>query len=153
MIDKNEQFLLAWLRISSTVSNERIVSNMSFNEALVCDVLYYRKLLGVTEKWTATDLCKLTHMHKTLMNRTLNSLEKKQIILREPDPSDRRRYFLKINPVNFQTFLDVHENTMKLVKKITERIGNEKTKAATEAFHNVAEAVDYFLFKKENRDD
>ena len=148
MIDINEQLLMAWLRLSSTINNERIVSNLSFNEALVCDVLYYRNMMGVEEQWTATDLCRLTHMHKTLMNRTLKSLEKKQIILREPDPTDKRKFFLGINPKKFQTFLEVHEETLKLVRNITKLIGQEETKAATESFHRVAEAVDSIIYKK-----
>jgi DNA-binding MarR family transcriptional regulator len=153
MFDTNEQLLMAWLRLSSTVNNERIVSNLSFNEALVCDVLYYRNLLNVEEQWTAADLCRLTHMHKTLMNRTLKSLEKKEIIVRKPDPKDKRKYFLNINPVNFKTFLEVHEKTLELVKDITAYIGEEKAKEATESFHKVAEAVDHIIYKKEKKND
>lgn len=152
MIDQNERFLMAWLRISSTVSNERIVSDLSFNEALVCDVLYYGNLLKMTQKWTATDLCKLTHMHKTLMNRTIKSLEKKKIILREPDDDDKRRYFVQINPENFEVFLAVHENSMKLVRQVTESIGQEKTEAAIEIFHNISETVDQVLYQKGDKE-
>ena len=156
MISDNEKFLISWLRISSTVCNERIVSDtMPFNEALVCDVLYYHDLLGVKEWLTAADLCRMTHMHKTLMNRTLKSLEKKQMIQRKQNPMDKRKHFLMIDRTNFGSFLEVHDNTMNFVEKVAVHLGKEKMKQATEIFHDVSEAVDSLMYKKmeEKRDD
>ena len=79
-LSKEDQFLRSWLKISSTVSNERIVSGMLFKEAQVCNIIYYQDLLKPDKLLSATDLCQATHMHKTLMNRTLKTLEEKEII-------------------------------------------------------------------------
>ena len=35
----NEELLTAWLKISTSVNNSRLVSKMSFNESLVCNIL------------------------------------------------------------------------------------------------------------------
>lgn len=148
MIDEREQFLEAWLRISSTVCNERIVSNMPFNEALVCNILYYFSMMEPDRELTATDLCQMAHMHKTLMNRTLNNLEKKKIIRKEQDDSDKRRSFVKIDDTNFEEFIRVHNDTMEFVNKVVKVIGMEKMKNATQAFHDVAQAVDDIMYKK-----
>ena len=70
----NENLLNAWLRLSTSINNPRIVSEMTYNESLVCNILYNHSESEIT----ATDLCNATKMLKSQMNRTLNQLEKKR---------------------------------------------------------------------------
>ena len=42
--DAGERLLSAWLTLSSTLWNERIVTGMTFNEAFVCNLLPYLSL-------------------------------------------------------------------------------------------------------------
>lgn len=35
----NEELLSAWLRLSNTICNERIVTQLPYNEALICNIL------------------------------------------------------------------------------------------------------------------
>ena len=51
----NEELLSAWLRLSSTIDNQRLVRGMSFNEALVCNLMVHARRQGRT--LTARDLC------------------------------------------------------------------------------------------------
>ncbi len=70
----DERLLCAWLRLTTVISNERVVTAMPYNEALICNILD-QEADGVP--LTATDLCEKTKMLKSQMNRTLNSMEKK----------------------------------------------------------------------------
>lgn len=69
----NEKILSSWLKMILAVDSERVASKLSYNESVICNVLYTNK----DEEMTATELCSITNMQKSLMNRTLNSLELK----------------------------------------------------------------------------
>ena len=79
----NEKVLNAWLKLSTAICNERIVSELPYNESLVCGILHENAVDHPEKKITATDLCEKTNMQKSLMNRTLNSLEEKGLIFRK----------------------------------------------------------------------
>ena len=72
----NERLLSAWLRLSVIVCNERVVSDMPYNEALICSLL----VKAGECRMTATELCEKTKMFKSQMNRTLHSLEEKNLV-------------------------------------------------------------------------
>ena len=78
MKDTNEKILDAWVQLIMAVNSERLVTDMPFNEAVICNLLYRNKDL----KMTATDLCEITGMQKSQMNRTLTAMESKDIIIR-----------------------------------------------------------------------
>ena len=56
----NEELLEAWLRLSTILCNDRIVSEMPYNEALICNILHRRQRLDKNGTTTATDLCRQT---------------------------------------------------------------------------------------------
>ncbi len=145
MLSKEDEFLRSWLKISSTVSNERIVSGMLFKEAQVCNIIYYQDLLKPDKLLSATDLCQATHMHKTLMNRTLKTLEEKEIIEKNHDEKDKRRVIVKKGK-KFDEFIEVHHETMEFVKKISEELGAEELIKATDSFEKVANVVDKLFY-------
>lgn len=60
MSELNEQILDAWIHLTTAINNERIVSEMPLNEALICRILYKNQESEIT----ATDLCALTKMQK-----------------------------------------------------------------------------------------
>ena len=75
---KNEQVLEAWLQMTTVINNERITPDLPYNESMICRYLYQNQDINVT----ATDLCNYMRMQKSQMNRTLTSMEKKQLITR-----------------------------------------------------------------------
>ena len=101
----NEELLSAWLRLSVTICNKRIVSGMSYNEAIVCNLLYHQRNSYPEEYLTATNLCEKTNMHKSLMNRTINYLEKKGLVERRRSEKDKRQVFVIFNEKN----IDIYE--------------------------------------------
>ena len=88
MVDsKKEAILKAWLDMIIAIDSQRVTSMLPFNEAVVCNYLKNHQ----DEEITATDLCKMMKMQKSLMNRTLNSLEEKEIIKRARSNNDKRK--------------------------------------------------------------
>ena len=52
-LELQEELLDGWLQMSTVICNERLVSAMTYNESMVCGVLYRNRQKCVT----ATDLC------------------------------------------------------------------------------------------------
>ena len=97
MKDLNEEVLDAWLRLTTAISNAKLVSDMPYNEALICNLLYNSQKQQPDIPLTATDLCKTTQILKSQMNRTLQSMEDKGLIERERSTLDKRQVFLRLN--------------------------------------------------------
>ncbi len=70
----NEDLLAAWLGLSASVRNDRVVDAMSYNETHICNLLY-RAMLNGAEPLTATVLCKKTGLLVTVQRRTLHLLQ------------------------------------------------------------------------------
>ena len=96
--DLSEALLSAWLHISTSVNNQRIVSKLSYNESLVCNLLYRNYRAEAAEPMTATLLCQKTKMLKSQMNRTINQLEERGMIRRERSSVDKRVVHIRLNP-------------------------------------------------------
>lgn len=145
-----EQLLDAWLKLSSVISNDRLVTGFSFNEAFVLNLLYKQYMSGEEKALTATDLCRQTNILKSQMNGILNSLEKKQMILRERSARDRRQVGLKVNPDHLEEFIQCHERTLQLVDHLVERISEEEGQKAAVMIDKLADAFVRVLEMKEN---
>ena len=91
-----ERLLSAWLTLSSTLWNERVVSGMTFNEAFVCNLLSHQAQEAPDQPLTATDLCERTRLLKSQMNKVLSEMEKKGYIQRLRSTRDRRQIFLRL---------------------------------------------------------
>ena len=122
----NEKVLSAWLKLSTAICNERIVSELPYNEYLGCGILHENAVEHPEEKITATDLCEKTNMQKSLMNRTLNSLEEKGLIFRKRSEKDKRQVFVSMNMENAEVYERQHKNILRVVDEIVEKVGKEK---------------------------
>lgn len=138
----SEKVLRAWLRLSTTINNERIVSDMPFNEALVCNILYRNKKQIPEGNVTATNLCSETKMLKSQMNRTLNSLEKKGIIVRERSVVDKRQVFVKMNIERADTYINQHKKILELVDSFIKKFGEEKAIEIMNTFNLISDMVE-----------
>ena len=90
-MEKNERLLSAWLKMILAVDSERVVSELSYNESIICNVLYSNS----NAEMTATELCNITNMQKSLMNRTLKSLEIKKLVKRTRSSIDKREIVIQ----------------------------------------------------------
>ncbi|MGN1267251.1 MAG: MarR family winged helix-turn-helix transcriptional regulator [Dorea sp.] len=139
MKELSEEILDAWLRLSQSVNNDRVVTDLSYNESLICNILYRAQAKTPDREITATDLCSETKILKSQMNRTLNILEEKELILRERSTSDKRRVLIRLNPAHLKTYEIQHQKILNLIDAIISEIGDEKSVQAMDLFHTIAD--------------
>lgn len=141
MKQKIEEVLNAWLYLSITVSNNRLVSDMPLNEAVICHLLYRSQIHQPDIPMTATDLCRATKMLKSQMNRTLQSMEDKGLIYRERSSADKRQVFVFINH-DSPLYQTMHKKALMLVEQFMDQIGMEKADDIIRLFTIIADTAD-----------
>lgn len=130
----NEEILEAWLQLTSTINNERIVNQYSFNETIICRILVRNQ----DKEMTATELCALTKMQKSQMNRTLTSMEARNIISRVRSKEDKRKIILKLNKNQVKIYQEEHERILHIVDEVIEKLGKEDAQKTLDLFHLIA---------------
>lgn len=143
VLPANEALLGAWLRLSTSVINSRIVSEMSYNESLICGILYKNSKLG--HSMTATDLCLATRMLKSQMNRTLNQLEEKGLIRRERSATDKRQVLISFNIEHAQQYEKQHEDILKIIDVILHELGPEDSALAIRILNRISDIANNVL--------
>ena len=134
---KNEQVLEAWLQMTTVINNERITPDLPYNESMICRYLYQNQDLDVT----ATDLCNYMRMQKSQMNRTLTSMEKKQLITRIRSEKDTR----KIYDSMIKIYKKQHEKILKIVDELFDKIGYERQPEVIELFDLITQTAKEML--------
>lgn len=130
----NEKILNAWLKLSTTICNEKIVYQMPYNESLICSILHRCAKEDPEKKITATELCEQTNMQKSQMNRTLNCMEEKGLIYRKRSEEDKRQVFVTMNMENAGVYEGQHEQILKFVDQIMDKVGKEKADEIVQLF-------------------
>ena len=130
MEDIKEKVLDAWLGLLTSINTERIVSSMTFNEAILCNILSRSK----DKVFTATELCNKLKMQKSLMNRTLTSMEDKGWISRIRSTLDKRQVFVKWNEEASALYQKEHEAVLDLIDRILSKIGYDKANEVIQMF-------------------
>lgn len=148
----SEALLSSWLRISTSVNNSRIVSKLTYNESLVCNLLYRNHKDEADAPMTATFLCQKTKMLKSQMNRTLNQLESKGMIRRERSTTDKRIVFIKLNSDALKDYEKQHESIMVILNQIISELGLEKTKETIFILEKICDIADHLFQKGEKND-
>ena len=121
-----ERLLSAWLTLSSTLWNERVVSGMTFNEAFVCNLLSHQAQEAPDQPLTATDLCERTRLLKSQMNKVLSEMEKKGYIQRLRSTRDRRQIFLRLTEAGQRAYAAEHAGITAILDQLIADIGEEK---------------------------
>ncbi|MDO4345492.1 MAG: MarR family transcriptional regulator [Eubacteriales bacterium] len=137
----SEELLEAWLVMSSCVINRRLTSKLSYNEAMVCHLLYVQKMTEPETYLTATDLCRETRMLKSLMNSTLNSLEKRGVVERIRSTADRRQVYVRLCEEHMGVYREEHEHVMRIVDSVVRDIGEEECRRIIPTLHKIAQSV------------
>lgn len=138
----NEKLLDAWVRVSLSVNNDRIVSDMPYNESVICNILYRNEREGSGKKITATDLCNYTKILKSQMNRTLNNLEQKNIITRERSQTDKRQVYVRFNMDKADLYIRQHVKILRIVDAFIEKFGESKASEIIEMFNSISDMAD-----------
>lgn len=152
MENLNEALLNAWLRLTTCIVSSRIVPDMSYNESLVCNALY-NHYKHSDEKLTATLLCRETKMLKSQMNRTLNKLEERGMIVRERSTQDKRHVFVTPVMENCTEYIAQHKKILRAMDAMIERMGEERARQAVEIFTFAANNADSLLAADNGKED
>ena len=115
----NEELLAVWLQLTNTIDNQRLADGLPYNEALVCGLL-------AGGCCTASDLCAETRILKSQMTAIIHSLEAKGIVRRQRSRRDKRCVELHLLPEGAVRYADGHRQTLALVDRLIDAMGEEK---------------------------
>lgn len=134
----SEDLLEGWLKMSMTIWNERLVKAMTYNESMVCNLLYKRyKTDGAP--LTATYLCEKLQIRKPQMNVILNRLEKDGMITRERSKTDKRNVEILLTEKGVPVYEKAHEEILHLPEALIARMGEERARLLADMMHEVAD--------------
>ncbi len=137
----SEKLLDAWLSLSSTVWNRRVVSAMTFNEIFVCNLLRHQMEENPGERLTATDLCDKMRLFKSQMNKVLNSMEEKGYIERIRSNQDKRFVYIELSQKGLEEYNKEHEEIMLMIDSLVDKIGSKRTERTADAVKDISEEL------------
>ena len=141
----NEKLLDAWLKLTTAIVNERVVSDLPYNESVICNILYRNHRENPDQSVTATDLCQKMKMQKSQMNRTLSSMEEKQMISRERSKTDKRQILVRLSMSQMEAYQRQHERILALIDRLLEQIGPEKAEDIVDLFTQIANTAEEII--------
>ena len=137
------KLLDAWLSLTSTLWNTRLVSTMTFNEAHVLGLLLRHR--DDPTPMTATALIARTHLLKSQMNKVLTALEGKGYITRARAQTDRRLVLIRLTPEGDAAYRSEHERVEALLARLVGRIGEAQALSLAEQINGLTEALSGLL--------
>ena len=138
-----EALLGAWMDMALHIRGNRIVTGLSFNEIVVCSMLYRSMQEGVG-MLTATDLGSRTKLLKSQLNKVLTLMEEKGLIERIRSEKDKRKIYLKLQEESLSVYLEEHEKVMVIVHQVCVSLGEEKARMLSELFLEAVAVVDRY---------
>ncbi len=95
--------------------------SITYNSLLYLDLIYTMK--GMC---TATKLAELLHISKPGVTTKLNELERQGLIVKKPDPGDKRKIFLEVNEEMVPLYRVFRKQDQKGVKRIEKHFSAEE---------------------------
>ena len=141
----NEKLLDAWLKLTTAIVNERVVSDLPYNESVICNILYKNHRETPDQAVTATDLCQKMKMQKSQMNRTLSGMEEKKMISRERSKTDKRQVLVRLNMDQLEVYQRQHEQILALIDRLLAQIGPEKAEDIVDMFTQIANTAEEII--------
>lgn len=136
-----DALLQAWLELTAVICNRRMVSGMTFNEAVVCNHLLHRQREAPDHPLTATDLCRRTGLLKSQMNQVLSSLERQGCIARSRSRRDRRQMDLTLTETGLTAYQEAHRQAEALVTELVSRMGADAATALAGQLNQVIAVI------------
>lgn len=135
-----EKLLRAWVKLSGILKNNRISQGLVYNEAAVMLLVYHRYLEDGIGLISIKEIIQETQMLKSLVNRTVNSLERKGLLERCPGSGDRRTVSVKCVSSNLPVFLQAHAASLQVAQHIIEIIGPGDAEAFIRSVSRIEQA-------------
>ena len=139
-IQAGDKLLDAWLNLTSTLWNTRLVTSMTFNEAHVLGILLRHD--SDASPMTATDLIRRTRLLKSQMNKILTSLEKQGFISRNRASVDKRMIHIHLTQEGRYAYLNQHKGIEAILAILIERFGEERALSVAEDLREITVILD-----------
>lgn len=133
---KDEELILAWVRLTCVLKNSRLTEGLSYNEAIVMLRAYNRFRQNGEGVVSFKEISDETHLLKSHVHHTIEMLVEKGLLERV-EKGDRRMSFVRLVPENLEEFLRVHRKSLALAHDIHRILGEEDTTA----FLRIAEKI------------
>ncbi|MGN1295001.1 MAG: MarR family transcriptional regulator [Bacilli bacterium] len=137
MIEIEEAMLKAWINMSVNTRENRLLKELSFNEMLVLNMIKDKEL-------SFKDLVNELNILKSQLNRVIQNLVKKNLIITYTPENDKRCLMIKKGD-NMELYEQEHARMILLMKKIRNQIGEENTLKLIDLLNQVA-----LIVKEEN---
>lgn len=124
----DENMITGWVQLTGVLKNTRITHGMMYNEAIVMLVAYNRYRQDGEGLVSFKEIVSRTKMLKSLVNRTIGSLEEKGLLER-CEGKDKRTTFVRPVKERLDAFLAVHNRSLALAHDIVELIGEDDARA------------------------
>lgn len=132
-----EDLLRVWLSLTAVICSRRMVSGMTFNQAVACNHLLYQQQTDPDHPLTATDLCEKMGLLKSQMNGILDQLEGRGYIRRSRSSHDRRQICLHITEEGKTAYGISHSRASALLSALVDRVGKEEITDLTKNLNHV----------------
>ena len=142
-----DRLLAAWLSLTSTLWNKRLVSTLTYNEAHVLGILLRAE--DTARVCTATTLIAQTRLLKSQMNKLLTTLENKGYITRTRSSEDKRVIFIALTESGEAAYLAEHAHVEAIVSQLIAQIGEDKAQALTQGINETVAALENILESSE----
>lgn len=130
MIELEENMLKAWINMSVNTRENRMLKDLTFNEMLVLNMVHDKEL-------SFKDLVNNLNILKSQLNRILQHLEEKKLIITYIPDNDKRSLMVKMGE-NEELYNQEHERMILLMKKIRNKIGENSTLQLIDLLNQVA---------------
>ena len=128
-----EKLLEAWIAMTMLVRGNRVLRVLTYSEMVAL------RILKTQDGVTAEDLRGLMHLYKSQMTGVMTSLEKKQLIERKTDPSDKRKMLIFLKEDG--TYNKEHEGIRQIMEDLVAELGEERARLLTELLMEAEEIL------------
>ena len=125
-----EELLYAWMQMSVCIRGNRILSNLSFNEIMLCGLLYRQQEAGAPPL-TATELGEQMRLLKSQINHILTTMGKNGLIERTRGTEDRRVIHVHLLEKGRLLYEQEHSRVLDIVQLVQDELGTENAQQLT----------------------
>ena len=135
----SEDFLDSWINLSTILRNKRYMVNLSFNEGVLCHILY-KELTDRNNKrgLSVKEICNRTSLLKSQINKIINGLVDKGLAKRTKSKEDKRVIYISLNEDKIDIYKEEYNMVLKLIDKLVYSLGKDKARNATDIFNEIS---------------
>ena len=137
-----ENLLQAWMEMSVFIRGNRILTGLSFNEVMICGMLYRQPS---NTPLTATELGERTNLLKSQINHILTGMERRNLIERTRSTADKRVVYVQLSEEGRRTYAQEHAGVMAILAAVHEEFGSEKTQELTAMLKKATAIVNGYM--------